>query len=71
MRWAGHVIGRGEIRDVCKILVGEPEGNRALRRSRLGCKNNTKTDLKDVRWEGMDWINPAQVQTGSRIMRMW
>jgi len=32
MRWAGHVALMGERRDVCRVLVGKPEGQRPLRR---------------------------------------
>jgi hypothetical protein len=34
MRWAGHVMGIGEKRNECRILVGKPEGNRPLERPR-------------------------------------
>ena len=30
MRWAGHVACMGERRDVCRVLVGKPEGKRPL-----------------------------------------
>jgi len=26
MGWAGHVAGMGEVRAVCSVLVGKPEG---------------------------------------------
>jgi hypothetical protein len=32
MRWAGHVARMGEKRNVCRILLGKPEGNRLLER---------------------------------------
>jgi hypothetical protein len=34
MRWAGHVARMGEERKVWKVLVGKPEGKRALGRPR-------------------------------------
>jgi hypothetical protein len=34
MRWAGHVVRMGEKRNAYRILVGKPEGNRPLGRSR-------------------------------------
>ena len=34
MRWAGHVARMGESRGVYRVLVGKPEGNRPLGRSR-------------------------------------
>jgi hypothetical protein len=30
MRWAGHVAGMGDMRDVYRVLVGKPEGRRPL-----------------------------------------
>jgi hypothetical protein len=32
MRWAGHVARMAETRNVCRILVGKPEGKRPLGR---------------------------------------
>jgi hypothetical protein len=34
MRWAGHVACMGEWRNMCRVLVGKPEGKRPLERSR-------------------------------------
>jgi hypothetical protein len=34
MRWAGHVAHMGERRGVCRVLEGNPEGNRPLGRHR-------------------------------------
>jgi hypothetical protein len=34
MRWAGHVAGMGEKRNVYRLLVGKPEGKRPLGRPR-------------------------------------
>jgi hypothetical protein len=34
MRWARHVECMGEIRSVCKILVGKPERKRLLEQPR-------------------------------------
>ena len=39
MRWAGHVARMGD-RDVYRILVGKPEGNRPLRRPRRRWEDN-------------------------------
>jgi hypothetical protein len=40
--------------------VGKPEGKRPLRRHRNRRENNITSDLKEIEWEGMDWINLAQ-----------
>jgi hypothetical protein len=34
MRWAGHVARIGEKRNAYRLLVGKPEGNKALGRPR-------------------------------------
>jgi hypothetical protein len=34
MRWAGHAARMGKKRNICRILVGKPEGKRPLRRPR-------------------------------------
>jgi hypothetical protein len=43
-----------------RILVGKPEGRRPLRRPRRRRVNNIKTDLREIGWDGMDWIDLAQ-----------
>jgi hypothetical protein len=49
-----------EKRNAYRILVGKPEGKRALRRLRRRWVNNIKMDLREVEWGGMDWIDLAQ-----------
>jgi hypothetical protein len=56
MRWARHAA-RMENRHVYRILVGKPEGKRPLWRSRSRWVNNIKMDLRDIGWDGMDWID--------------
>jgi hypothetical protein len=60
MRWAGHVAQIGEKRNAYKILVGKPEGKRPLGRPRRRWVDNIKMDLREIRWDGMDWIDLAQ-----------
>jgi hypothetical protein len=45
MRWAGHVARIGEEREVYKVLVGKPEGNRPLGRRRRRWEDGIKMDL--------------------------
>jgi hypothetical protein len=40
--------------------VGKPEGKIALGRPRSKWVDNFKTDLIDIGWDGMDWIDLAQ-----------
>jgi hypothetical protein len=60
MRWAGHVAQMGEKRNEYWLLVGKPEGKRPLGRPRHGWVDNIKMDLRDIGWDGMDWIDLAQ-----------
>jgi hypothetical protein len=60
MRWAGHVARMGEKRGAYTILVGRPEGRRPLGRPRRRWEDNIKTDLQEVGWVGMNWIELAQ-----------
>jgi hypothetical protein len=60
MRWAGHVARMGVTRNTYRILVGTPEGSRPLGRPRRRWVDNIKMDLKEIGWDGMDWIDLAQ-----------
>jgi hypothetical protein len=59
-RWAGHVARMGERRGAYRALVGKPEGRRPLGRPRRRWEDNINMDLREVGWEGADWINLAQ-----------
>jgi hypothetical protein len=50
----------GEKRKACRILVGKPEEKRPLGRPRRMWVNNIKMDLREIRYDGMDWIDLAQ-----------
>jgi hypothetical protein len=39
---------------------GKPEGKRPLVRSKRKRVDNIKMDLRELEWEGMDWIDVAQ-----------
>jgi hypothetical protein len=45
---------------VYRILVGNPEGNRPLGRPRRRRVDNIKMDLREIEWDGVDWIYMAQ-----------
>jgi hypothetical protein len=46
----------GEKRNAYRILVGKPEGKRAVGRPRRKWVNNFKIDLREMGWEGVYWI---------------
>jgi hypothetical protein len=55
MIWAGHIAQMGARRNAYRILVGKPEG-----RPRRRWVDNIKMDLREIGWDGMDWIDLAQ-----------
>jgi hypothetical protein len=60
MRWAEHVSRMGEKRNAYRILVGNPEGKRPLGRPRRRWMDNIKMNLREIGWDGGDWIDLAQ-----------
>ncbi|KAJ4439489.1 hypothetical protein ANN_07613 [Periplaneta americana] len=60
LRWTGHVARMGESRNAYRVLVGRPEGKRPLGRPRRRWEDNIKMDLREVGYDGRDWINLAQ-----------
>jgi hypothetical protein len=60
MRLAGHVARMGENRNAYRILVGKPGGKRPLGRPRRRWVDNIKMDLREIGWDGLDWIDLAQ-----------
>jgi hypothetical protein len=46
----------GDTRNAYRVLVGKPEGNRPLGIPRLRWVVNIKIDLREIGWNGMDWI---------------
>jgi hypothetical protein len=43
-----------------RILVGKPEGKRPLGKPRRRWVDNIKIHLREIGWDGMDWIDVAQ-----------
>jgi hypothetical protein len=50
----------GEKRNAYRILVGKPDGKRQLERPRSRWVDNIKLDLREIGWDGVDWIDMAQ-----------
>jgi hypothetical protein len=57
MRWTGHVARMGEKRNSYRILVEKPEGKRPLGGPRRRWLDNIKMDLREIGWDGMEWID--------------
>jgi hypothetical protein len=49
-----------EKRNAYRIWVVKPEGKKPLGRPRRRWVNNIKIDLRDIGWDGVDWIDLAQ-----------
>jgi hypothetical protein len=60
MRLAGHVAGMMEKRNAYRILVGKSERKNPLESSRRRWVYNIKIDLREIGWDGMDWIDLAR-----------
>jgi hypothetical protein len=48
--------------------VGKPEGKRPQGRPRRRWVDNIKIDLREIGWDGMDWIDVAQDRDQSRAL---
>jgi hypothetical protein len=49
-----------ERRTAYRILVGRPGGRRLLGRARHRWVDNIKMDIREIGWDGMDWISLAE-----------
>jgi hypothetical protein len=56
----GRACSRNERQNAYRILVGKPEGRRPLGRPIPRWVNNIKMDLREIEWDGMNWIDLAQ-----------
>jgi hypothetical protein len=50
----------GEMRNAYKISVVKREGKRPLGRLNYRWEDNIRMDLREIGWEGVDWIHLAQ-----------
>jgi hypothetical protein len=50
----------GEKKNANRILLGKPEGKRLLGRLRSRWMGNIRMDLREIEWNGMDWIDVTQ-----------
>jgi hypothetical protein len=60
MRWAGYVARIGEKRNGYTKLVVKPQGRRLLGRPRRRWVDNIQMDLREIGWDGMNWIDLTQ-----------
>jgi hypothetical protein len=50
----------GDKSNAYRILVEKPEVKRPLGKPRRRWENNIKLDLREIGWDGMDWIDLTQ-----------
>jgi hypothetical protein len=50
----------GAKRNAYIMLAGKLERKRPVGRPRCSCMDNIKMDLREIRWDGVDWIDMAQ-----------
>jgi hypothetical protein len=60
MRWIGQVAHMGEMRNTYKILVRKTEWKRSCRRPKYRENYYIRMALREIGWDGIDWINLAQ-----------
>jgi hypothetical protein len=66
----------GEKRNAYRIFVGEPEGKRPLGRSRRRWVDNVIMDIREIEWDGREWIYLAQDRDQwnvfvNTVMNLW
>jgi hypothetical protein len=54
----------GETMNSYRILVGNSKGKRPLGRPKRRWVDNIKMGLREIGWDGMDWIDLAQTSGG-------
>jgi hypothetical protein len=49
----------GDVRNMYRVLLEKPKGKRPLERSRCRWEDGIKMDLREIVWEGVEWIHLA------------
>jgi hypothetical protein len=76
MGWAKHVARFGDMRSAYKISVEWREEKSPLGRHSLRWEDNIRLDLREIRWEVVDWFHLAQDRDHWRslmntVMNLW
>jgi hypothetical protein len=58
----------GEKKNEYGILVCKIERKRSLRRPRRKWMDNIRMDLREIRWNGMDWTDLVQERDRRRVL---
>jgi hypothetical protein len=59
---------KGGKRNAYRMLVGKPEGKGPIGRPTRRWVDNIKMVLREIGWDGMDWIDLAQVRDQWRAL---
>jgi hypothetical protein len=62
------VAGVGEERNVYKVLMGKPEGNRPFGRPRRRWEDGIRMELREDGWGSVEWIRLSQNRNRSRAL---
>jgi hypothetical protein len=71
MRWVGHVMHMGGIRNAYRFLVCRPERRRTIGSPRCRWEDNIKVDLREIGfgvWIGFMWLRRG---TGGGLLCTW
>jgi hypothetical protein len=60
MRWVSYVACTRDMRNEYNILVGKLEREEQFGRNKHRHKDNIRIDVREVVWNGMDWMLLAQ-----------
>jgi hypothetical protein len=63
-----NVARMGKMRNVNKILVWKPEGKRTFGRPKCRWEDSNRVNLKEICWEGVDWIRLVQDRNQWRVL---
>jgi hypothetical protein len=58
MRWVGYAAHR-DMRNAYRICIGKPERKMPFERPRYRWKDNMRMEVREIGWEGVDWIHVA------------
>jgi hypothetical protein len=56
----GHLACMGDMRNGYEVLVRDPAGKRHLGGLRRKLKDKIRIDVREMGWEGVDWMHLAQ-----------
>jgi hypothetical protein len=56
----GHVARVIQMRNAHWLLVGKHEGKRLLGRPGCRWEDDIRKDLREIEWQGVDWMHLAQ-----------